>query len=330
MTRISLYDPFDQFLFDNKTCFLSGEKLATEDQQIQVFPVWLMRAFELEEKPFKLLDERISTYKTLKLPCAAATVACLDELEKEIETTFMTGYSAVNQLDRLKLFQWVGKMVYGIIFNEIQAGVRQQLLSGEPMNFSQVLVKKFHNLHVMLQSMLLPMQFDGAMPFSIVVTEVANAENTFSYRDEINTLVFSLRMKDFGIIACLQDNGTNGKYHADYLDEVGGRLLHPIQFEELCARFFYSAYLFNRLPDYAVLPTPDLIYIEPMPLSDMSMKPIFDPWQVKVFGQVLENFWKPWGFTLFEIIKDPDHPLSYLRDANGGIIDREQIELSIE
>jgi hypothetical protein len=29
------------------------------------------------------------------------------------------------------------------------------------------------------------------------------------------------------------------------------------------------------------------------------------------YGQVLENFWKPWGHTLFEIIKNPTAPMSY-------------------
>lgn len=323
----TLYDPFQEFRFDHRTCFLSGEKLQSADEEIQVFPTWLMQAYELEEKPFKLLDEHISTYKQLKLPCAAATAGRLDELEEQIEAAFTEGYAAVKQLDPLQLFQWAGKLVYGIIFNEIQSGIRQQQLSGEAMNFSQVLAHKFKSLHTMLQSVRLPMQFDGARPFSVVVTHVANPEDTFSYRDEINTLVFSLRMKDFGLIVCLQDNGTNNNYHRDYLEKIGAHSLHPIQFEELCARYFYSTYLFNRLPEYAVLPTDERIYIEPMPLMDMSRRPIFDPWQVKVFGQVLENFWKPWGFTLFEIIKDPEHPMSYLLDAEEAWIDMDKIDL---
>jgi hypothetical protein len=39
-------------------------------------------------------------------------------------------------------------------------------------------------------------------------------------------------------------------------------------------------------------------------------------WQNKVYGQVLENFWKPWGLLLFEIIKNPEHPLSFLLDED--------------
>lgn len=322
-----LYNPFDDFRFDNRTCFLSGERLQSLDEQIQVFPVWLMRRFDLEEKPLKLLDESIRTYKSFKLPCAAAAAERTSALEAQIERAFTSGYEAVRDLDKTALFQWIAKLVYGMIFNEIQIGVRQQMMSGEPMNFSQVLVHKFRNLHAMLQSLIRPVEFDGALPFTIVVTKVDNAENAFSYRDEINTLVFSLRMNDFGIIACLQDNGANGIYHADYIDKVGGHVLHPIQFEELCARFFYSAYLFSRLPEYTVLPTPGMVYIEPMPFSDAAVKPVFDPWQVKTYGQVLENFWKPWGYTLFEIIKDPENPMSFLLDAEGNLRPGAQLDL---
>lgn len=322
-----LYNPFDDFRFDNKTCFLSGERLQSAGEQIQVFPTWLMRRFDLEDKPFKLLDESISTYKKFKLPCSVATAERIAVLEATVEAAFSAGYEAVRQLDKATLFQWIAKLVYGMVFNEIQIGVRQQAVSGEPMNFSQVLVHKFRNLHLMLQSIIRPVQFDGALPFTIAVAKVDNEAEAFSYRDEINTLVFSLRMHDFGIIACLQDNGANGIYHADWLEKVGGNTLHPIQFEELCARFFYSAYLFARLPEYTVLPTADAVYVEPMAFSDAGVKPVFDPWQVKTYGQVLENFWKPWGYTLFEIIKDPENPMSFLLDADGELRPADQLAL---
>lgn len=322
-----LYNPFDEFRFDNQTCFLSGDRIESADEQIQVFPTWLMRRFDLEDKPLKLLDESIRTYKSFKLPCTTAVANQIAELESQVEKAFDKGYEAVRDLDEIVLFQWVGKLVYGMVFNEIQLGIRQQVMSGEPMNFSQVLVHKFRNLHIMLQSIIRPVQFDGVLPFTMVVTKVDYAEDVFNYRDEINTLVFSLAMQDFGIIACLQDNGANGIYHGEYLEKVGEHRLHPIQFEELCARFFYSAYLFSRLPEYTVLPTPDCVYVEPMSFSDGGAKPVFDPWQVKTYGQVLENFWKPWGFTLFEIIKDPENPMSFLLDGDGNLKAADQLEL---
>src|SRR5690606_11495971 len=325
MKRV-LYNPFEDFRFDNNTCFLSGQPLQSSGEQIQVFPDWLMRKFDIEDKPFKLLDESLRTYRQLRLPCTAAVAERFSELDRHMEQAFERGYEAVMEMDRVTLFQWVARVVYGVVFNEIQAGVRQQALSGEAMNFSQVLVHKFKNLHVMLQSLILPIQFDG-VPFTIVAARVDNPPDTFSYRDEINTLVYSLRMNDFGLIVCLQDNGANGAYHEAFVKPLMERRLHPIQFEELCARFFYSAYLFNRLPTYTVLPTAEQVYIEPMPLMDMSMKPIFDHWQVQTYGQVLENFWKPWGYTLCEIIKDPEHPMSFLLDREGELIDAAEIAL---
>ncbi|TDS14098.1 hypothetical protein [Sphingobacterium paludis] len=313
-----LYNPFLDFKFNNETCFLSGEVLSSRDEQIQVFPLWMMRKFDLEDKPFRMLDENIVNYKSLKLPCSVATAGLFEELELEIEQAMEQGYDAVINVPEIRLFQWVAKILYGVVFNEIQSGVRQAMLSGEPMNFSQALVHKFRNLHAMLQSLRVAMEFENRNPFSVLVLPVDNPEAHFNYRDEINTLIFSFRMNDFAIIATLQDNGTHAVYHEDILQAIAGQRLHPVQFEEVCARYFYSAYLFNRLPDYTYMETPDKIYVEPMPLNDWTMKPIFDNWQFKTYGQVLENFWKPWGFTLFEIIKDPEHPMTFLRTEDGS------------
>ncbi|WP_159637270.1 hypothetical protein [Sphingobacterium composti Ten et al. 2007 non Yoo et al. 2007] len=320
-----LYNPFLDFKFDNTSCFLTGEKLASADEKIQVFPVWMMRAFDLEEKSFKMLDESFVTYKQLQLPCSVDAALAFEQVESQVERAMENGCAAVKELSQEILFQWVAKILYGVVFNEIQTGIRQAVMSGEDMNFSQALVHKFRNLHAMLQSIVVPMEFEHKNPFTVQVFEVDNADNTFLYRDEINTLIFSLRMKNFAIIATLQDNGTHAIYHEDVLTKVEGKKLHPVQFEEICARYFYSAYLFNRLPEYTYMETPQKVYVEPMPLNDWTLKPIFDNWVVKTYGQVLENFWKPWGFLLFEIIQNPEKPMSFIEDENGNF--RENIDL---
>lgn len=313
-----VYNPFEKFNFTPDTCFLSGNKIRPHEETAPVFPAWLMKEFNLEEQPFKLLDESFVTYQSLTIPCAQEIYQeNILHLEQEIENAFSKGYQAVKELEKLHLFQWVGKTIYGILFNEIQIGLKQQLALGETFNFSQSLRHKFANLHVMLQSLIRKVEFDGPSPWSIHVFEVDNAPGTFTYRDEINTLIFSVKLKDFGIIACLQDNGTNTIYHRNILNEALNHKLHPVQFEEVCARFFYSAYLFNRLPEYTILPTDEAVFIEAMPLRGISNKPPFDPWQTKTYAQVLENFWKPWGFSLFEIIKNPEHPVSFLVDENN-------------
>ncbi|MFI5162022.1 MAG: hypothetical protein ACHQHN_12140 [Sphingobacteriales bacterium] len=324
-----IYYPFKSFNFSNRTCFLSGVALTSEEEKIQVFPAWLMSRFNLADEPFKLLDESISTYKDLKVPCSSAiNEQYLEPLENEIAAAFDIGYDAVREVDELKLFQWAGKLLYGIIFNEIQSGIKQQHAQGQEFNISQALIHKFSNLHLMLQSIYQPIQFEDFTPFSLFLFKVDSEDGLFGYRDEINTLTFSLRIKDFGLIICLQDNSANCTYHREVLAKINCQPLHPIQFEEFNARVFYSAYLFNRLPEYNVLPVGDETFIEAMPLRGMSSKLLFDNWQNKTYGQVLENFWKKWGFLLLEIIKDPENPISFLSDADGNFINAQTIALS--
>lgn len=325
---VKLYKPFEPLNFSKQFCFLSGVKLQSREEEITVFPLWLMQEYELQDKPFKLLDESMSTYSDMKLPCSLPVYdQVLEPLEEEIKRAFLIGYDAVKQLQELRLFQWIGKMVYGILFNEIRIGMIQQKAKNEDFSLSQSLVHKFGNLQLMLQSLNQPLVFEGSRPWSIRVFKMECSKDLFNYRDEINTLTFSLGMKDFGIIACLQDNGTNAVYHKEILSKIGKSALHPAQFEEVCARFFYSNYLFNRLPEYTVMPTEDAVYIEAMPLRGMSSKALFDIWQNKTYAQVLENFWKPWGILLFEILKDPEHPLSWLLDENEGLIPPGSVQL---
>lgn len=326
----TLYNPFTRFNFSNRNCFLTGETLTTEEEKIQVFPAWLMSRYQLEDKVIKLLDESYIGYKDLKLPCATIVNSqFIAPLETEIETAFSQGYEVVKQLEPLKLFQWAGKLLYGIIFNELQAGIKQQHAQGEQFSVSQGLIHKFSHLHMMLQSLNKPVTFDGFTPFSLFLFKVNNAEHEFAYRDEINTLTFSLRIQDFGMIICLQDNGSNRRYHQEMLEQIENDTLHPVQFEEFNARVFYSAFLFNRLPEYDILPVGDEIFIEANPLRGTSGRPVFDEWQGKTYGQVLENFWKKWGFLLLEIIKNPDSPMSFLFTKDGYKIGAEAVDLPL-
>jgi len=327
---VQLYKPFESFNFSNKQCFLSGETLSSSEEKISVFPAWLMSRYNLQQQPFKLLDESMATYGDLKIPCSAAiNEQYLEPLEQRIAEAFEDGYDAVKALDEMQLFLWAGKLLYGIIFNELQIAIRQSHAQGEEFNISQSIIHKFSNLHLMLQSLNKPIIFEEFKPFSLFLFKVNNRENEFAYRDEINTLTFAIRVRDFGLVICLQDNGANRNYHKNILSKIEGQTLHPMQFEEFSGRVFYSAYLFNRLPEYDILPVGDEIYLEAMSLKGMSAKPLFDDWLGKTYGQVLETFWKPWGFLLLEIIKNPEHPMSFLLDKEENFIPADTIDQPI-
>ncbi len=307
---ISLYQPFKTFHFGDNICFLSGQDAQT---RLDVFPAWIRKEFGLDDKPLKMLDDSVVSYKQLSLPATNATVQASTELEAKIQQAFSEGYDAVKELDPLFVVQWAGKLLYGVLFHEIRTGLKHQQATGETFNFSQSLIHKFGNFHTLLQSLVVPIEFEEPKPYSVLVFKVDNEPGTFLYRDEINTLTFSLRMNEFGIIVCFQDNGTNRMYHSELMEQLDpDKALQPIQFEEICARFFYSAYLFNRLPEYTTISANGTFYIEAMPLRGISSKPLFDEWNNKTYGQVLENFWKPWGHVLFEIIKDPEKPMTFL------------------
>ncbi|HTM98379.1 MAG TPA: hypothetical protein VL088_06545 [Pedobacter sp.] len=310
-----IYNPFQNFDFKNKFCFLSGQEPIESNR---VLPDWLITMANLSgDEQIKLLDESIRTYKSLTVPANPLIYAnFISPLEDKIAAAFEKGYAGLVALEEVDLFNWIGKLMYSFLYIEMQGAIRLNQLSGDGMNMSQGLMHKFGNLHTMLQGIYRQLVFEEFTPWSIVIVPLAEANTAFSFRDEINTLTFSLKFKDFGIVACLQDNGTNKRYHQEILESIKDTKLSEQQFEEIAARFFYSAYLFNRLPEYNVMPAHDIIYIDAMPLKGTQNKALFDVWAHKTYAQVLENFWKPWGHTLFEIIKDPSAPLSYFKEPH--------------
>lgn len=313
----NLYDPFKNFDFLYKNCFLSGKTFQSEVVQIPLIPKWLMDLAGLTgEERIQFLDETIRTYNSLVIPInSEVNEQFLTPLEDTIKRAFTNGFESVMALPEQDLFNWIGKFLYGFIYTEMHAALRKEM-TAHGLNMSQSLMMKFANLNFMLQNLYTNVVFEEFSPWSIVIVKLEDVETPFSFRDEINTLTFSIKMKDFGIIACMQDNGTNKRYHKNIVEEVEGKALTAEQFEELSARFYYSAYLFNRLPEYTFMPVDGTIYIEDMPLRGNMTKPLFDVWQNKTYGQVLENFWKPWGYVLFEIIKNPDQPMSFFENPN--------------
>lgn len=312
-----LYDPFKNFDFLYKNCFLSGKTFSSPTLQIPLIPKWLMAQAGLTgEERIQFLDESIRSYNSIVIPVnSEINEAFLNPIESKIELAFAQGYAGVSALPEQDLFNWIGKFLYGFIYTEMHSALRKEM-TADGLNMSQSLMMKFANLNFMLQNIYTNVVFEEFSPWSITVVQLENSDTPFSFRDEINTLTFSLKMKDFAIIACLQDNGTNKFYHSKILKEIEGKALTAEQFEELSARFYYSAYLFNRLPEYTFMPVEGTIYIEDMPLRGNMTKPLFDVWQHKTYGQVLENFWKPWGYTLFEIIKNPEQPMSFFENPN--------------
>jgi hypothetical protein len=324
---IELYNPFKNLDFNPDHCFLTGKELTSSEEQISVFPEWILNRYQLHDKTFTMLgDGNIVKYKDLKIPCSHAVIAtALNPLEDEIQKAFSAGYEAVKKLPQEKLFQWMGKLVYGILYNDLRTAINHQNIRGERFSLSRFLENRFRNLHLMLQSIVVPMEFKN-IPWSIEVVRIKYSKDVFNYKDETNNLNFSLGMNDFGIVACLQDTGENGIFHKELVEKISDKILHPIQFEELCSRFIYSNYLLTRYPEYVVHPTDEKVLIEAIPHP--ADRELFNPWDDNMFGQVLANYWKPWGITMQEIVVFPNPPISFLlNEYSDELINAESITL---
>ncbi|MEO6683727.1 MAG: hypothetical protein ABIN48_12975 [Ginsengibacter sp.] len=323
----SIYNPFERFAFPENECFLSGQAVETSDK-ISVFPEWIMQRYSLHDKNMTMLAENIVKYSDIKVPCAPQVKEKIDFLEKEIQEAFEAGYEAVKTIAEIKLFQWMAKMLYGVLYNDFVHGIRHMKTQDKAFTLSPLLTKKYSNLHLMLQSIIRNIEFVNFTPWSISIVPVNYSKDIFNYKDETKNVNFSLGMNDFGIVACLQDNGENKREQENLLNKIVPKKLHPIQFEELCARFLYSNYLLHNSSDYRFGVTDKTVVIESIPLPEDNKEPLFGKWDDKTFSQVLANFWKPWGFTSNDIYTFPDSPISYLiNDYTNEFIDPESITL---
>lgn len=310
---LSLYNPFGDFTFEENDCFLSG-KTIVNIEYIPVFPEWIMKRYSLHDKTMVMLAENVVKYSEIKVPCSPEVVQKINSLENDIQKAFEAGYESVLQIPEIRLFQWMAKIMYGVLYNDIVHGISQTKGKEKSFRLSPLLTRKFANLHVMLQSLIVPMKFTNFIPWSITVVPVNYSQDVFNYKDETKNINFSLGMNGFGIVACLQDNGENKKHHRLLLDKIQGKILHPIQFEELWSKFLYSNYLLNSSGNYRYDTSGEVVDVDLVPLPEEKRTPLFGKWDDKTFSQVLANYWKPWGLTTKDIYSFPNSPISFLED----------------
>ena len=311
-----LYNPFKNFDFSPQTCFLTGQKLHSfKEEQISVFPEWILDRYSLRDKTFKMLEGSSLRYKDMKMPCFESVIEnAITPLEEEIEKAFSVGYDAVKEIPEERLFQWMAKLMYGVLYQDISIERRKPVVDGKEFTLPLFLQERFGKLHSVLQSLVCPMDLNGSKLWSIKVFKINISKDVFNYKDETTNLNFSLGMNDFGIIACLQDNGAVAIDQERITDIFLNKVLHPIQFQELSARFIYANYLLNSYAEYTMQSTEEKLIIESAPLTGTANKPLFSYWDDDMFAQVLAIYWKPWGIEKDQIIEFGNSPISYLEN----------------
>lgn len=319
----ALFNPFQDLIFDEHFCFLSGE---LTNETITVFPEWLMGHFKFGHETVSMMDkEKSYRYEDLKLPCSPRVKKAFDALDVKIQDAYNRGYGGMAALDEVLLFQWTARMVYGLLYYEVVYEKDRLLKQGEEFALSPTLTARFSHFHLMLQSLIEPVTFTGKKPWSLVVFPLKYSADIFSYRDDTINLMFSFGVNGFGYIACLQDNGVLGEKYESLLQKIKGHVLHPVQFEELYARFHYSDYIMKYVPKYHIKNNDDGVSVA----VDLDAEPpVFGLWDEDVFAQLLSNYWSVYGIESDDILVPQKPPLSFLENPyTKDFVDPESIAL---
>lgn len=310
------YDPFETLRFGPAICFLSGQPTTVT---IPIFAEWLQASYQLAEREILLLDRSTTTYQELRLPASASLHPRIEELEKEVQAAALTGPAAIRALGDDKLFLWLGKMFYGIFITELFKEQDPLIKPKYPLAENAALLRKFQAFFPLLQGLRVPVEYADFVPGSIFVLEVDPAEDhiPFEYDDDLNTLVFSIKLGSSVLIATLGDIGLIGQaMRRVYADAQ--RPLHPAQVAEFKARVYYAAHLLAIVPDiYPRHPRPgdDKLVFDAL-IDDVS-NVIFNPWDNFAYTQALAEMWQRWNISLAEVRHDITQPMSLLYDENS-------------
>jgi len=213
----------------------------------------------------------------------------------------------------------MGKMFYGIFITELLNEFEPLIKPKYPLAENAALVRRFQAFFQLLQGLRVPTEYADFVPGSVFVLEADPTEDVtpFEYDDDLNTLVFSIKLDKAVLVACLVDIGLVGqamrKVYAD-----AQRPLHPVQIAEFKARVYYAAHLLHVVPDlYPRHPRPGDTTLVFDALIDDVTGAIFNPWENSAYTQALAEMWQRWHITLADVVAVPAEPLSLLYDAAG-------------
>lgn len=324
----STFNPFRELVFEDNICFLTGEEIYGTDGYIKVFPDWLVDKYGYRGQKFKMMDKSVTMlYENMVLPASESVKKVYEDLDQEIKEAFEQGYSKMRTVDDHKLYLWMGRIIYGILYNELLHERTLTQRQGQKFVVSPFLKRRLGVFHNVLKSAIFETEFVGHKPWSIYVVGLKYSKDIFNYHDDAINLLFSVGINGFGIMACLQDNGIVANEHIEILNEITDSVvLHPIQFEELWGRFLYSNYLLKYQPEFKFILDGNKFIIESLPVKDGAE--LFGEWEDKTYTQVLTEYWKPWGIPERDIYKFPNAPLSFLiNERTRSLIEPESIEL---
>lgn len=291
-----LFDAFDTHDFSQSSCFLCGQKLNSANRSDEhVFPLWLIRRFNLHNEKLVLLNGTSIPYRQLKIPCCkVCNNQHLSALERAVRRV-VEGELKISTLSKKILYLWASKIFYGLLYREVLLPFDRVNPSQGPIIQPDVL-RGYRLLHIFLQSARLKMKFecfDASFPASVFIFKLQEPRTPaakFDFKDDINLRAIYLRLGSIGILAAF-DAGAQAVEWSSLYQKYTRYKLHPLQFEELGAAMFCKASLFDRVPKLIMSGDSRRGYhVMVMPLQGMSAKSVFRPWDGALFARYLSHF----------------------------------------
>ena len=318
---------FDRMNLADDSCFLCGTQLQPDGRTKEhVFPRWLQRRHDLWDQELTLLNGTTIRYSQLTIPCCeSCNTNHLSALENRIRTAVETGYEEAAKLPALVVYQWIGKLFYGILRKELTLLINRRDAHDGTIVPADLLAG-FSTLHLFLQSIRQPFSFPDDEPFSVLVVNLHNTDgNGFFFRDSLHLMVCSLRTKDVGFVVTLQDAGIISESYARYVYDVAGRKLMPIQFDELYAKCVYQMGLFTRIPKFMTAANNDPnvpTTVHMLPIGGLSSKPIVEEWVQADYVQILAALMQQSypNVDIDQLFAPPDRVMTWMSDENGALL----------
>lgn len=251
MTQLTPHPDYGSLSTDDAACFLCGTESETITEE-HVFPKWLQSRYDLWNSRVDLLNKTSIPYKRLKIPCCATcNNGALSRLESTISQAVASGYHAAEALDPRLWYLWAGKLYFGILRKELNL-LRERSNPNAGSIVHEAGLRSFQSLHLFLQGIRGMHAFADQVPYSVLICNLHDlgGSRSYSFRDHLAYMTFSIRMGEVGVIITFEDSGLTGSSYGRYIREVNHRKLHPLQFDELYARATYQVSLLDSSINY--------------------------------------------------------------------------------
>jgi len=312
MTReISFYRPFDTNDFVYERCFLCGNDFdSVERTDEHVFPKWPQHEFNLWNESLHLVNNSLIQYRFLTIPCCKICNGVhLSAMERKFIMLRDRKFVALDKDDEKIIFQWTAKILYGTLYKELSL-LLDRRQSGGGAILSPEIITSYSTLHLFLQSIRIPTEFNAPKPWSVFVFNYDN--DRFHYINDIERLSFSIKLGNVGVTITFEDNNIIEGF-LEPLKKLEPIILNDIQFFEVTSKVFYAKRLALNAPYYSTA------YHEPsnsMQVNSMGSIRGRD-WSDEEYGASLEFMLRRAGFNIRNSIYENGSLTSFLVDENG-------------